>query len=180
MRSMVLQWRKWDGAEHWRHELEPLGEDETGRWFGQREGSLSVKPDAEHAVRADNVWNIVPGRGWTARFFRIVEQGGWQTGSAVGTVGVYADIGTDVRIERDRVTGIDLDLDVIRLGERLWLDDEDEFAQHRVQLGYPDAVADAAARDGRDVLAMVGDGIPPFDEGRGAEWLARFAASRGL
>ena len=90
-----LAWRKWDGTPHWQHELELLGEDDTGTWFGQRVGSTSTRPGASEVVRADNVWNVVPGRGWTVRFFHAVEGGGWRvTASEVGTLGLYADIGT--------------------------------------------------------------------------------------
>ncbi|WP_180935649.1 DUF402 domain-containing protein [Nocardioides ungokensis] len=33
---------------------------------------------------------------------------------------------------------VDLDLDVVRgRTGRVWIDDEDEFAEHRVRFGYP-------------------------------------------
>ena len=172
-----LAWRKWDGTPHWQHELELLGEDDTGTWFGQREGSTSSRPGATEAVRGDNVWNIEPGRGWTVRFFRAVQGGGWQVpASDVGAVGLYSDIGTAIELDAAarEITGIDLDLDVIRLGDRLWLDDEDEFAEHRASMGYPDDVGAAAERDAQDVLALVRAALPPFD-GRAEEWLRRFA-----
>ena len=175
-----LAWRKWDGTEHWQHELERLGEDDTGTWFGQREGSTSSKPGASALVRADNVWNIVADRGWTVRFFRVVAGGGWRVpDSDVGTVGLYCDIGTAIEVDAaaHEITGIDLDLDVIRIGEKLILDDEDEFAEHRVTMGYPADVAALAERDAQEVLAHVRAGLPPFD-GRAEEWLRRFAIRR--
>ena len=172
-----LTWRKWDGTRHWQHELELLGEDDSGTWFGQREGSTSSRPGASAVTRADNVWNVVAGRGWTVRFFRAVEGGGWRVQrSDVGTVGLYSDIGTAIEVDATarEITGIDLDLDVIRIGDKLILDDEDEFAEHRTSMGYPDAVAAAAERDAQDVLRLVRAGLPPFD-GRVEEWLRRFA-----
>jgi hypothetical protein len=177
-----LRWRKWDGTPHWQHELELLGEDDTGTWFGQREGSPSSRPGASELVRADNAWNVVPGRGWTVRFFRATAGGGWKVPpSVVGTLGLYSDIGTAIELDAAarEITGIDLDLDVIRIGDRLVLDDEDEFAEHRASMGYPDDIAAAAEQDARAVLSLVRAGAPPFD-GRAADWLARFAASRGL
>ena len=38
----------------------------------------------------------------------------------------------------DVLRSVDLDLDVIQgLSGRVWVDDEDEFADHRVRWGYP-------------------------------------------
>ena len=172
-----LAWRKWNGTPHWQHELELLGEDDSGTWFGQREGSTSSRPGVSHAVQADNVWTVLPGRGWTARFFRIREGGGWHIPATdAGTVGLYCDIGTAIEVDAAarEITGIDLDLDVIRIGDKLILDDEDEFAEHRVSMEYPDRVAAAAERDAQDVLRLVRAGLPPFD-GRAEEWLRTFA-----
>ena len=43
---------------------------------------------------------------------------------------------------------VDLDLDVVEgLDREVWVDDEDEFAEHRVELGYPREVVDLAAGD---------------------------------
>ena len=172
-----LAWRKWDGTLHWTHDLELLGEDDTGTWFGQREGSTSTRPGASEVVRGDNVWNVVPGRGWTVRFFHAVEGGGWRVAaSEVGTLGLYSDIGTDIDMDAAarEITGIDLDLDVILLGDRLVLDDEDEFAEHRLSMDYPPDVAVQAERDAQEVLASVRAGLPPFD-GRAEAWLRQFA-----
>jgi uncharacterized protein len=180
--AWTLAWRKWDGAPHGQHELERLGEDDTGTWFGQREGSTSMRPGMSELVRGDNVWNVVAGRGWTVRFFRAVEGGGWNVPrSVVGTLGLYSDIGTAIEVDdaARRITGIDLDLDVIRIGDRLVLDDEDEFADHRVAMMYPDEVAERAERDAAEVLDAVRVGTAPFD-GRAVQWLDEFAASRGL
>jgi protein associated with RNAse G/E len=68
---------------------------------------------------------------------------------------------------------VDLDLDVIRRADGTWyVDDEDEFAEHQVALGYPpEVVAGAeAARD--EVWAAAHAGTGAFD-GRSEEWLAR-------
>jgi protein associated with RNAse G/E len=116
------------------------------------------------------------------RFFRTVGGGGWKVSDAdVGSVGLYSDIGTEIAVDPTarEITGIDLDLDVILIGDRLWLDDEDEFAEHRVSMGYPDDVASRAEQDAEAVLSLVRANLPPFD-GRATDWLARFAASRGL
>ena len=62
------------------------------------------------------------------------------------------------------VRAVDLDLDVIRMQEG-WvvIDDEDEFAAHQVELGYPpDIVALAEASRDR-VHAAILDEDPPYD-----------------
>ncbi len=72
---------------------------------------------------------------------------------------------------------VDLDLDVIR-GEhgRVWVDDEDEFATHRVTLGYPAEVVTAAERSAEAVLAAVTARTPPYDDLTAGAWLEHLAA----
>ena len=51
---------------------------------------------------------------------------------------VYVDITTVPVWSGDTVTAVDLDLDVVRgWTGRVWVDDEDEFAAHRVRYAYP-------------------------------------------
>lgn len=58
---------------------------------------------------------------------------------------------------------IDLDLDVIRYRNgRVVLDDEDEFAEHAVTLGYPPSVSASARSAATDLVAAVAEQKPPF------------------
>ena len=58
---------------------------------------------------------------------------------------------------------VDLDLDVIRLRDgTVLLDDEDEFAEHRVLYGYPEDVVERALATSRDLLESVRERRPPF------------------
>ena len=68
------------------------------------------------------------------------------------------------------VRAVDLDLDVIEaLDGQVYVDDEDEFAEHQVLFGYPAEVI-ALAESTRDaVLAAVRDRQAPFD-GAAARW----------
>ena len=68
---------------------------------------------------------------------------------------------------------VDLDLDVVLTRDgNLFVDDEDEFAEHQVALGYPPEVV-ALAEHWRDrVLAAVAAGDEPFAS-VGHEWLRR-------
>jgi predicted RNA-binding protein associated with RNAse of E/G family len=79
-------------------------------------------------------------------------------------VSVYVDMTTPPRWDGSVLRTVDLDLDVIRLvGGEVFVDDEDEFAEHQVQLGYPrDVVARAKASRDR-VRAAVRHEDPPFD-----------------
>ena len=58
----------------------------------------------------------------------------------------YVDVATPaVWHGENLVRAVDLDLDVIRgTTGRVWVDDEDEFAEHRVSLGYPEEVIEQA------------------------------------
>ena len=72
---------------------------------------------------------------------------------------------------------VDLDLDVVLLRDgTLFVDDEDEFAQHQVELAYPPEVVAMARGTADEVLAAVGNRSEPFGD-VGRDWLARF--SRG-
>jgi predicted RNA-binding protein associated with RNAse of E/G family len=90
-------------------------------------------------------------------------------------VSVYVDIATPPRWDGAVVRTVDLDLDVIRLvGGEVYVDDEDEFADHQVSLGYPDDVVAAALRSAARVRASVTGGHPPYD-GSHERWLADLA-----
>ena len=55
---------------------------------------------------------------------------------------------TPVEFGEDVFTMIDLDLDVVRKRPtaRIYVDDEDEFAEHQVKYGYPPDVIDRPRR----------------------------------
>ena len=69
------------------------------------------------------------------------------------------------------VRAVDLDLDVIEgLDRVVYVDDEDEFEEHRLELGYPDEIVELANATRDVVLTAVRDKHPPFD-GSSAAWL---------
>ena len=56
------------------------------------------------------------------------------------------------------MTAVDLDLDVVRRTDgTVYVDDEDEFAEHRVSFGYPPEVVELAEESCRWVLGHVRD-----------------------
>jgi hypothetical protein len=74
-------------------------------------------------------------------------------------------------------TGIDMDLDVVRVeGARgTWIDDEDEWDEHRVEYGYPADVQRHLEALAADLEQRVRAQVPPFDDATADRWLDRLA-----
>ncbi len=88
---------------------------------------------------------------------------------------VYVDITTPPLWDGTVLRAVDLDLDVVRGNTgRVWVDDEDEFAEHRVRYRYPDDVVAAAMASCDLVQAAVAGQRAPFD-GVASGWFARVA-----
>jgi hypothetical protein len=66
---------------------------------------------------------------------------------------------------------VDLDLDVIRYRNgKVLLDDEDEFAEHQVTLGYPEDVIEKALATAKWLMDAVEQRREPFGAA-GRPWL---------
>ena len=108
---------------------------------------------------------------FVARFYDPVTWAG-----AANPVDVYVDITTVPRWTETGVSMVDLDLDVVRGPTgRVWVDDEDEFADHRVRFGYPPELVRLAGSACDRVRAAVSSGLPPYDGVVGPRWLSRLA-----
>ena len=96
-----------------------------------------------------------------------------------GPLRVYVDITTPPVWDGAVLRAVDLDLDVV-CGPtgRVWIDDEDEFADHRVRFGYPEDVARGAMTACDRVHAAVVDARAPYD-GSAATWLTRLGDALG-
>jgi protein associated with RNAse G/E len=93
------------------------------------------------------------------------------------SVEVYVDITTVPQWSDGTMTAVDLDLDVIRSRSgRVWVDDEDEFADHRVRFGYPDDVVRLASRSCDDVLAAVTARAGAYDGVVGPAWIRQLVS----
>ncbi len=132
---------KWGDRPHWQIPGRWLGSDEHGDWIGIPAGTRMVRPGADIRSQVDQVGLVPPAgapdteRGWLATFHA---PGGPR-------VSLYIDITTPPFWDGPVLRAVDLDLDVVRgIDGRVWIEDEDEFAEHRVELGYPDDVASAA------------------------------------
>jgi len=160
---------KWGGRPHWEYDAVLLGSDEHGDWLGVEPGTVMTRPGATYvAPTGQAVLVPAPGapadRGWLATFH-----------AEGGPVRVYVDVTTPPRWEGHVLRAVDLDLDVIRGNTgRVWVDDEDEFADHRVSLGYPDDVSRSAMSSCDRVQAAVRTSLAPYD-GSAAAWFTRLS-----
>ncbi|WP_460629242.1 DUF402 domain-containing protein [Intrasporangium mesophilum] len=175
--SVAGRFTKWGGGPHWEWAGRYLGADVHGHWWYAPPGTRCVRPgmDFEEAVG----WvSMVPHIGaYAAGFYPDPKE-----------ISVYVDMTTEPRWQRRtpgsqlgdgpdaplwEVAMVDLDLDVVLTREGdLYVDDEDEFEQHRVELGYPAEVV-ALAQHWRDVvLDAVAAGDEPFGS-VGPGWLRR-------
>ncbi|MFT4211670.1 MAG: hypothetical protein QM626_07325 [Microbacterium sp.] len=166
---VTFRWRKWDGSPHWVHECVYLGRDDHGDWLGQMADWRSARPGRDAVAEVPNV-TLVPAGG---DFACTVNEAGHR-------VRVYIDLGWDVRWSHtvpDEMTGIDMDLDVVKAtdGRGLWIDDRDEWDEHRVRYGYPEDVQRHLERLATDLERRVAAAEPPFDDATADAWLARLA-----
>lgn len=169
---VALRFTKFDGSPHWQYDVHALGSDEFGVWLGGWPGDVCRRPGRELTPGVHWV-TLIPHRGdWVATFN---EPGG------VLSSGIYVDLTTTPCWSRPYagpwlLTCADVDLDVVRRwGGECFIDDEDEFAEHQVSMGYPAELV-ASTREGADLLlAAVREGVEPF-AGVGRSWLARCVA----
>lgn len=162
---VTVQYFKFPATLHWRHDVVRLGEDDHGVWLGARTGTVVQRgEEAPITMGRAFVQLIPPDRWWTAIF----------NGPGDHDMDVYVDVTTTPQwVGRNRVEMIDLDLDVIRRRDgTVFVDDEDEFAEHRVSLGYPDHMADTARATAARLALDIDAHRPPFDTASHS-WLAQ-------
>ncbi|WP_210438752.1 DUF402 domain-containing protein [Nocardioides xinjiangensis] len=164
---------KWGDRPHWRFSGILLGSDEHGDWLGFPEGTHNHRPGYEFRSDVDAVTLVPAGRWYVATFH---EPGIW--------CDLYVDITTTPTWEGDVLRAVDLDLDVIRMSRvpaapppgrvagpgEVFVDDEDEFAEHQVAFGYPAEVVQQAQASCDELVRAVRAGLPPFD-GAHRRWL---------
>ncbi|MEV4250122.1 DUF402 domain-containing protein [Streptosporangium canum] len=155
-------YRKYDGSLHWHHQSLLLGEDEHGVWTGCVAGSSGRKGAGPVVTWSDAFVMLFPrDTWWTATF-----------NAAPNKTEIYCDVSTVPEWRDGEVTMVDLDLDVIRMRDgRIFLDDEDEFEEHRIRYAYPsDVIANARAAAAR-LMEAVAAGAAPF--ATAPHWLSR-------
>ena len=151
---------KWPDRPHWVFEGTYLGADEHGDWIGFPRGTVMTRPGVEYVAPNHQV-GLVPASGaWLGTFH-----------GPGGVVATYVDMTTVPAWDGSVVRAVDLDLDVVELldGEVI-VDDEDEFAEHQVEFGYPPEIVVLAETARDDVLAAMRAHVTPFD-GAHLPWL---------
>ena len=177
--AVWFRWRKWDGSPHWLHECIYLGSDRWGDWFGQHAGWHSTRPGRDVEIHQPNV-TLLPPTGDYAFTHNAAPQ----------RTRVYIDIAWDVRWDGDEPTGIDMDLDVVRRetdapyidregvlrqpGD-VYIEDRDEWDEHRVAYGYPRDIVERLEAVAVDLETRVRANEEPFDDATAHRWLRRLA-----
>jgi uncharacterized protein len=175
--SVRVVFRKWGDRPHWEYDARLLGEDRHGTWLGAPAGTRLSRPGADFCSPQDFV-TLVPRRAaHVATFYAGSPGSGVDRGS--DWVEVYVDVTTRPRWSgRGTVEMVDLDLDVVRGRRgRVWVDDEDEFADHRVRFGYPADIVRLATDSCREVQDAVASRRPPYDGVVGPGWLSRMTGT---
>jgi hypothetical protein len=156
-----VRFTKWGGGAHWEFPVTLLGADDLGTWCGAPAGTWLARPGASFASAFAWVTLFPHHLPWAASYYDSVDQ----------PISVYVDVTTPAVWDGPLVTMVDLDLDVIRTRDgSLMLDDEDEFDEHRVTLGYPAEVVARARLTAADLMAAAADCREPFGSA-GARWL---------
>jgi hypothetical protein len=156
---------KWGRRPHWEFDATYLGSDEAGDWIGIPAGTRMVRPGAEYVAPVHQVGlSPAPGpnldRGWLATFH-----------ARGGEVHTYVDMTTPPYWTNLDLNAVDLDLDVVRgtTGE-VWVEDQDEFARHQRELGYPAEIIALAESSAERIRAAMEGRRHPFD-GTADTWL---------
>jgi hypothetical protein len=180
-RAVQVVARKWPDRPHWEHRAELLGEDEHGLWVGAPAGTLLSRPGASLVTDQAQVTLVPRDEPFVATFYAPGGLAHCDVYVDITTVPVWVvspstgpSTGSGDAV--DTVTAVDLDLDVVRgWSGRVWVEDEDEFAAHRVRYTYPGDVVRLAASSCERVRVALEQGRPPYDGSAGA-WLAAVEA----
>jgi uncharacterized protein len=153
-----IEMEKWGARPHWQIAARWLGSDQHGDWIGIPAGTPMSRPGLELTLPNDQVGLVpAPGPDLERAFLATFHAPG-------GDTWVYVDMTTPPRWDGHVVRTVDLDLDVILMKEgHLVVDDEDEFVEHQVELGYPPEIV-ALAEASRDrIHRAIIEEQAPFD-----------------
>ncbi|KAA1425900.1 DUF402 domain-containing protein [Nocardioides antri] len=158
---------KWGDRPHWEYDAVYLGSDEHGEWLGCPTGTHYRRPGMEFVAAFSGVV-LVPARG--AAYLAAFNDEHAQART-------YVDMTTPAVWDGAVLRAVDLDLDVVeRQDGTVYVDDEDEFAEHRVVFGYPPDVVAMAEQSAASVFAAVRQGAAPYD-GTADAWRAKLATA---
>ncbi len=75
----------------------------------------------------------------------------------------YSNIALPAHLEGDTIRWVDLDIDVIRTERGVIIDDEDEFADHRIRMSYPEVLVQQALAATKEATSLLHQRAYPFD-----------------
>jgi hypothetical protein len=164
-RPVRVECRKWPDAPHWEFDGVLLGTDGHGTWIGITQGTLLSSPVRAFHAAADHVTLVPHDAWWLGTFYGDDSNRPFDT---------YVDVATPaVWHGENLVRAVDLDLDVIRgTTGRIWVDDEDEFAEHRLRMEYPETLVHAMQAECDALFLAVKGQDAPFD-GTDTSWFMR-------
>jgi protein associated with RNAse G/E len=152
MRDVRVVYRKYDQRLHWHQWMRYLGEDQYGVWLGAPPNSVSQRGSEPEVAHSQAHVQLFPRDKWFTAIFNDEPR----------RTEIYCDITTPVTFGEAEFTMIDLDLDVVKRRDgTIYVDDEDEFAEHQVMFGYPPDVI-AAAQSTCDWLVQAVATEEPF------------------
>ncbi|MDO5504363.1 MAG: DUF402 domain-containing protein [Actinomycetia bacterium] len=168
-----VAFRKWDESPHWTSGdgAVYLGEDEYGWWFAHDEGVEYTRPDMAITIPALQIGYHSRDR-WHAALIH--------TRHAQHEYRLYIDVTTPPEWRLNdaglpELTAIDLDLDVIEtMAGEIFLDDQEEFAEHTVAMRYPEDVVATALAEADLLLTEVRAGAPRFSDTMLMHWENEF------
>jgi protein associated with RNAse G/E len=166
---VVSRNRKWNGKAHWVVPGRYLGEDRYGWWIFQGTNEFCSRPGAAFYTRSDAVLLVPRSGDWVATFYDSAHPNG---------VRLYIDLAvahewTEIRPAVSEFHVIDMDLDVIRMdGRGVFIDDQDEFAEHAVAMNYPDRLVQDIQVAAEELYQAVKAQQAPFD-GSDVEWFTK-------
>ncbi len=166
---VVARNRKFNGAAHWVVPGRYLGEDQHGWWIFQGSSEFISRPGAALYTASDAVLLVPRSGDYVATFFDEQHPDGTE---------IYVDLAVDpgwnpIQSHVFEFHLIDMDLDVVRSRERgVYIDDEDEFADHQVAMRYPLEVIAQIRSECDRIFTAVAAGQAPFD-GTDTQWFKK-------
>ncbi|SDT19609.1 hypothetical protein SAMN04489743_1974 [Pseudarthrobacter equi] len=166
---VVARNRKWNGKAHWVVPGRYLGEDRHGWWIFQGTNEFCSRPGAAFYTRSDAVLLVPRDGDWVATFYDDAHPGG---------VRIYIDLAVahewnPIRPHVTEFHVIDMDLDVVSTADRgVFIDDEDEFEDHRTAMNYPAALAESLEASAAELFQAVKAQEAPFD-GTDVGWFTK-------
>lgn len=163
---LQFRWRKWHGGRHWVNDAIYLGSDRWGDWLGQPDGWRNVRPGLEFLADGPNVTLLPPSGDYAMTVHGRPRR-----------VRTYIDLAWDIRWQDREPQGIDMDLDVVKaIDERgFFIDDRDEWDEHRIAYGYPLDIVRTLESLALDLERRVAAAEAPFDDATSEAWLSRLA-----